>query len=270
MKKIAIFSLIGLCLVGAGWGSHELYVALKPYNLGDYDVTNGKVRSKNVPNGANTDSLLVVNNSTREFRRITPISTTLAGYPTNSQLTSALSGYVTTTHLSSQLSSYATTASVNTGLSGKANNSNTITVNGVSATLGSNPNFNIPVPGTPSYSNSPTRSLVTTTTATGVQISTTKATRVSYTVTHSIALTLLLTSGSSQVYLEISPSNASGSWIEISRAGYSDGVAVAVAITKTTSNNVQGEVPAGWYVRLRSVTSGAGSAIFTSGQEVQY
>lgn len=143
MKKIAIFSLIGLCLVGAGWGSHELYVALKPYNLGDYDVTSGKVRSKNVPNGANTDSLLVVNNSTREFRRIAPLSTTLAGYPTNSQLTSVLSGYVTTSSLSSQLSSYATTASVNTGLSGKANNSNTITVNGVSATLGSNPVFNV-------------------------------------------------------------------------------------------------------------------------------
>lgn len=102
----------------------------------------------------------------------------------------------------------------------------------------------------------------------GVQISTTKNTRVSYTITHTIALTLVLSSGSSMVFLEISPNNTT--WTSISQAGFSDAVAVAVALNKTSTNNVQGEVPAGWYVRLRAVTSGAGSAAYTVGQEVQY
>lgn len=98
--------------------------------------------------------------------------------------------------------------------------------------------------------------------------STTRPTRVSYTITHSITLTLILTSGSSMVYLEISPDNST--WTTISQAGYSDGVAVAVALTKTTTNNVQGEIPSNYYARLRAVTSGAGSAAFTCGQEVTY
>lgn len=100
----------------------------------------------------------------------------------------------------------------------------------------------------------------------GVRISTTRDTFVTYTITHTIALTLLLASGSSQVYLEISTDNVN--WSTISQAGYSDGVAVAVALTKTTTNNIQGFVPANSYVRLRSIVSGGGSSAFTNGQEV--
>jgi len=109
-------------------------------------------------------------------------------------------------------------------------------------------------------------SAVKTINGTGVQISTTRDAFVTYTVTHTIALTLLLASGSSQVFLEVSPNNST--WTTISQAGYSDGVAVAVALTKTTTNNVQGMIPAGNYVRLRSVVSGGGSTTFTNGQEV--
>lgn len=123
------------------------------------------------------------------------------------------------------------------------------------------PNYNV-------YSPTFNNTAVKTINAAGVQISTTKNTRVSYTVTHTIALTLLLSSGSSMVFLEISPNNST--WTSISQAGFSDAVAVAVALNKTSTNNVQGEVPSGWYVRLRAVTSGAGSAAFTVGQEVQY
>lgn len=100
----------------------------------------------------------------------------------------------------------------------------------------------------------------------GVQLSSTRDVIVSYSVTHTIALTLLLSSGSSQVFLEISPNNTT--WTSISQAGYSDAVAVAVSLNKTTTSNVQGVVPAGFFVRLRAVTSGAGSATYVSGQEV--
>lgn len=127
-------------------------------------------------------------------------------------------------------------------------------------------NINIPnyTVSSPSFNNTAVKTI----NAAGVQISTTRNTRVSYTITHTIALTLLLSSGSSMVYLEVSPNNST--WTSISQAGFSDAVAVAVALNKTSTNNVQGEVQAGWYVRLRAVTSGAGSAAFTVGQEIQY
>lgn len=115
---------------------------------------------------------------------------------------------------------------------------------------------------TPTYNNTAVKTI----NGAGVQISTTKNTRVSYTITHTIALTLVLSSGSSMVFLEVSPNNST--WTSISQAGFSDAVVIAVALNKTSTNNVQGEVPAGWYVRLRAVTSGAGSATFTVGQEV--
>lgn len=123
------------------------------------------------------------------------------------------------------------------------------------------PNYAV---GAPTYNNTPSRTI----NGAGIQISTTKNTRVTYTITHSIALTLVLTSGSSMVFLEVSPNNST--WTTISQAGYSDGVAVAIALTKTNTNNVQGEVQAGWYMRLRAVTTGAGSAALVNGQEVQY
>lgn len=126
--------------------------------------------------------------------------------------------------------------------------------------------LNIPNYTSSAINRSFNNSAVKTINGTGVQISTTRDSIVSYTITHSIALTLLLASGSSQVFLEISQNNST--WTTISQAGYSDGVSVAVALTKTTTNNVQGVVPAGWYVRLRAVTSGAGSASYTAGQEV--
>lgn len=114
-----------------------------------------------------------------------------------------------------------------------------------------------------SFNNSPTVTLNT-----SKQISTTNNARVSYSVTHSIALTVVVLAGASQAYLEISPNNST--WTTISQSGYSDGVGVGLSLVKTTTGNIQGEVPAGYYVRIRTVTSGGGSAAFTSGQEVTY
>lgn len=87
-------------------------------------------------------------------------------------------------------------------------------------------------------------------------------------ITHTIALTLLLSSGSSTVFLETSPNNST--WTTINSAGFSDAVAVAVALNKTVTNNVSGEVQPGYYYRLRAVTSGAGSAAIVNQQLKTY
>lgn len=117
----------------------------------------------------------------------------------------------------------------------------------------------------PTYNNAPGRSLNT-----SVQISTTKRTRVSYTVSLTTALSLLNSSAAGQVFLEISQNNST--WTTINSAGLSRSLAivVAVGINETVYYNIQGEVPTGYYVRLRTVTSGGATMTFVSGQEVQY
>lgn len=124
--------------------------------------------------------------------------------------------------------------------------------------------INIPTNTIPSWSfnNSASKTI----NGAGVQLSTTRDALVSYSIQHNIALTLLLATGSSQAFLEISPNNST--WTTISQTGYGDGVAVAIVLNKTTTGNLQGIVPAGWYVRIRSVVSGAGSTTFLNGQEV--
>lgn len=196
---------------------------------------------------------------------------------------------------------------MNSNIAGKADKITTLSINGVSQNLSGNRTWTIPVPSntsqisesgnlyftqarartsisagtgiiydnttgvisatstptTPSYNNAPARPV----NGTSFQISTTRATIVSYSVTHTIALTLVLSSGSSTVFLETSANGTT--WTTLSAAGYSDGVTVAVALTKSVVNNVQAVIPAGNFVRLRTVTTGGGSASFTAGQEVQ-
>ena len=120
----------------------------------------------------------------------------------------------------------------------------------------------------PTFNNAPTVTLNT-----SKQISTTKNARVSYTVLSSVQLALVVSSGSVQTFLEISPNNST--WTTINSTGLVETLAVAVATTRSQYQNIQGEVPAGYWVRLRTViTQGilqAGTSItFSSGQEVQY
>lgn len=178
--------------------------------------------------------------------------------PTNSQIISAL-GF--TPYSSSNPSGYVNQAGARTSISLTTSGTSGVSTYDNSTGVLNIPNYNV---SAPSFNNTAVKTI----NGAGVQISTTKNTRVSYTITHTIALTLILSSGSSMVYLEISPNNST--WTSISQAGFSDAVAVAVALNKTSTNNVQGEIPAGFYVRLRAVTSGAGSAAYTVGQEVQY
>lgn len=105
-------------------------------------------------------------------------------------------------------------------------------------------------------------------TGTSFQVSTLQASRVKYTITHTVALTLLLSSGSSMAYLEISPNNST--WTLVDQAGFSRALTVAVALNDSMTNNISAEVPVGYYVRVRTVTSGGGSATYTCGQETIY
>jgi len=125
--------------------------------------------------------------------------------------------------------------------------------------------LNTQIPAAPSYNNAPGRSLNS-----SVQISTTKRTRVSYTISLTTALSLLNASAAGQVFLEISANNST--WTTINSAGISRSlsIVIAVGLNETAYYNVQGEVPTGYYVRLRTVTSGGATMAFVSGQEVQY
>lgn len=129
--------------------------------------------------------------------------------------------------------------------------------------------LNIPTytPNSASYNNAPGRILNS-----AFQISTTRNTRVSYTVQLVTALSLLNLNGAAQAYLEIS-ADGSTNWITLNAAGISRtlSVAITLGINETSLFNIQGEVPAGYYCRIRSATTGTGSTVsFSSGQEVQY
>lgn len=117
----------------------------------------------------------------------------------------------------------------------------------------------------PSFNNSPSVSLNTSN-----QLSTTKNCRCTYSVTIATAVSLLTGSSSGQAFLEISPNNST--WTEINRAGNSSTLTVGVTVSLGSSNsyNLQGEVPAGYYRRIRTTTANGGSVIYNSGQEVQY
>lgn len=162
-----------------------------------------------------------------------------------------------------------------------AESGNTITIS-TSGTSGATGTFNtvnvsngLVTSGNNSTSASATRAFNT-----NFKISTTQSTRVSYSFTHTIALTLLLASGSTSAFLEISPDNGSGAptgvWTTISQAGYSDGVSVAVSLSKATTNNVQGEIPANTWARIRTagtnagLTSGVPNVTYNCGQETTY
>lgn len=140
----------------------------------------------------------------------------------------------------------------------------TTTGSGAATYDSSTGNLNIPTntPVALSFNNSATKTL----NGAGVQLSTTRDAFVSYSITHNVVLTLAVLNGSSQAYLEISPNNTT--WTTISQAGFSRTLALSLAINDSSVTNIQGVVPAGWYIRIRSVVSGGGSASFTFGQEV--
>lgn len=130
------------------------------------------------------------------------------------------------------------------------------------------------IPSIPSrsFNNAPGASIVTSTGASGFQISSTRDAEVKYSVT--IGTTVSLSGNSSGiVVLEICPTNSStpGDWVEIGRiaSGQSGTLVIGLVLNQVGGGQIGGIVPAGYYRRIRSINSN-GTPTFTmnSGQEV--
>ena len=238
------------------------------------------------------------------YAEITSKPTTLSGFGitdgvTSSALSSSLSNYVLTSTYTSGLAAkqnsltLTTTGSGSATLSGSILNIPTPIVNAYTAgtgisvaanvitntspdqtvvitgsngitSSGTYPNFNIQQT-TPTYNNTPARTL-----GTSFRPSTTRPTRVSYTVSIATTLSLLNLNSSGTVQLQISPDNVTFSTINSAGITRTLAVSISVGLNDTSMLNIQGEIPAGYYCRLLSTVSGGATAVFTSGQEVTY
>ncbi len=124
-----------------------------------------------------------------------------------------------------------------------------------------------------SYDHAPSRSIETVAAAAnGFQLSETHDAEVNYAVTIESTATIG-SPASGTVVLEIAETNSAtaGDWTEIDR--FTNGIAVTLGLShqsvETQAKSLYGLVPAGWYVRLRSInTLGTPSYTFNSGQEV--
>ena len=125
-----------------------------------------------------------------------------------------------------------------------------------------------------SFNNSPGRSIVTGTGATGFQISNTRDAMVNYSVTITTAVQIgVITNVDGYVVLEIAPTNSaiSGDWVEIARTPQAQNIGLALALSSTQKGggNLSGAVPAGYYAKIRSVnTAGTPTYTMNSAQEV--
>lgn len=121
------------------------------------------------------------------------------------------------------------------------------------------------------FNNAPGRSIVTGTGATGFQVSATRDSHVNYSAT--MATTATIAGNASDVLvLEIAPTDSAtaGDWVEIARV--TNGQALTLALTlqsvQTTAGSLSGYVPAGYYAKIRAITSGTVTNSVSSGQEV--
>jgi hypothetical protein len=132
------------------------------------------------------------------------------------------------------------------------------------------------IPSLPSlsFNNSPGRSVVSTTGATGFQISSTRSSLVSYSVTISTTVSL---AGNSTGYvaLQICSTNSAtpGDWIEVARvvSGQSGTLVIGLTLNQTGGGNISAVVPSGFYAKILSVnTAGTPTYSYNSGQEVLF
>lgn len=129
-----------------------------------------------------------------------------------------------------------------------------------------------PLPAPRSFNYAPGRSIVTGTGATGFQVSSIKDSFVTYTA--KITTTATIAGGQEgYVVLEVAATNSTtaGDWKEVGRV--TNGQALSLALTlqsiQPVSGSVSAFVPAGYYVKVRSVnTTGTPTYIMVSGQEV--
>lgn len=118
----------------------------------------------------------------------------------------------------------------------------------------------------------PARTIETSTGAVGWQISSTRLSTVSYNINSTTTATIGGNSGG-YVTLELAPTNSAtaSDWVEMGRCGQSQNVTLALALQSVQSIACQltTDVPVGYSVKLRSVTtSGSPSFGFISSNEV--
>lgn len=125
---------------------------------------------------------------------------------------------------------------------------------------------------TKSFNNNPMRSIVTGTGATGFQVSSSRDAEVNYSIAVSTTVSL---SGNATGYvvLEVAPTNSAtpSDWVEIARttSGQSGTLVVGLTLTQLGGGQIGGVIPAGYYVKIRSVnTAGTPTYTYNSGQEV--
>lgn len=214
----------------------------------------------------------------------TSLSTTLAGYATTSALTSGLANKQATLVSGTNIKTVGGTSLLGSGDvpfpaytagTGISIASNVVTntapdqtvvltgSNGIT-TSGTYPNLSIQQT-TPTYNNAPARTI-----GTSFRPSTTRPTRVSYTVSITTAISLLNLNSAGSVALQVSSDNVNFTTINSAGISRTLNVSVSVGLNDTSMLNIQGEVPAGFYCRLFGTTSGGGTVSFTSGQEVTY
>lgn len=194
---------------------------------------------------------------TQAWSTITATPTTLSGYGVTDGVTS------------STLASYATTASVTAGLSTKFN-----TPSGTSAQYvrGDGTLATLPAAQAPSINDSPGRTLATTTTSTGFQVSATRVAKVCYEGSFSTTSTIGGPSSAS-VFLETADTNSTtaGDWTIKAQQTYTNTITLAVVLNQVQGNNwtLCRYIPAGKYVRIRtgSITGTASATINATQQE---
>lgn len=124
---------------------------------------------------------------------------------------------------------------------------------------------------TRTFNNTPSRSIVTGTGATGFQVSATQDADVQYSPT--MVTTASISGNASDVLVfEICSTNSAtaGNWIEIGRLSNAQALTLAITLqsVQTTSGLLGGIIPAGYYAKIRAITSGTVTNTFVSGQEV--
>lgn len=194
---------------------------------------------------------------TQAWSTITATPTTLSGYGVTDGVTA------------STLASYATTASLASGLATKFNtpagtSAQYVRGDGVLATL--------PTVQAISINDAPGRSLVTTTTSTGFQVSSTRVSKVCYEGSFSTTSTIGGPSSAS-VFLETADTNSTtaGDWTTKAQQTYTNTITLAIVLNQVQGNNwsMCRYIPAGKYVRIRSgsITGTASATINTTQQE---
>lgn len=281
----------------------------KPTTLIGYGITDAVPSSRNITiNGVqqdlSSDRSWTVGDVTSSGLATTLASyatnaSLTANYPSNSSLASTLSGYALTSAVNASLttkfnnptgnsSQYLNGAGVPTTfptIPAAQVNSDWNAVSGLAQILNKptipaqyNPTAGTGIAITGTFPNQtitntnlyvvPTPVTATRTLNSNFTISTTKQAIVNYTISLSVTNPLVTGTSVAAAYLEYSI-NSGTSWIPVSDALVSSGVAVAVAIaiTNTQSQILSGVIPANALVRIRTTTSGTASTVFVRGQE---